>query len=70
MISYTYEIDANSGDVRFGICIVCESQQQAGLSNSRVSDKEKLEKIIVSKDTVVSSLLIYRIRIPQTETPS
>lgn len=44
----TYEVDANSGDVGFGVGIVGESQQQARLSDSRVTNQEELEEVIIS----------------------
>lgn len=44
----TYEVDANSGDVGFGVGVVGESQQQARLSDSRVTDQEELEEVIIS----------------------
>lgn len=44
----TYEVDANRGDVTLGVGIICESKEQAGLSDTRVSDKQKLEEVVVS----------------------
>lgn len=44
----TYEVDADSGDVGLSVGVVCESQEQTGLSNTGISDKEELEEVIVS----------------------
>lgn len=43
-----YEVDTDCGDVRLGVGVVGETQQQAGLSNTGVTDEEELEKVIVS----------------------
>jgi hypothetical protein len=48
----TYEINANSGDVGLGVCVIGESQQKARLSNTGVSNKQELEEVIVSKEGV------------------
>lgn len=44
----TYEVHANSRDVAFGVGIIRETEQQARLSNTGVSDEEELEEVIVS----------------------
>ena len=44
----THEIYADCTNVAFSICVVRESQQQTTLSDSRVSDKQKLEKVIAA----------------------
>jgi len=44
----TYEIDADGRDVGFGVGVISESQKQARLSNTGVSDEEELEEIVVS----------------------
>jgi hypothetical protein len=44
----TYEINTDGRDVAFGIGVIGESEQQARLSNTGVSDEEELEEIIVS----------------------
>ena len=44
----TYEVDTNRGNVGLRVGIIGKSQQQAGLSDPRVSDKQKLEQIIIS----------------------
>lgn len=43
-----YEVDTNSRNVALSVCVVGKSQQQARLSHARVTNKEKLEKVIVS----------------------
>lgn len=47
-ISATYKINADSRDVAFRVGIIGKTEQEARLSNTGVSDEEKLEKIIVS----------------------
>lgn len=42
------EVDADRGDVRLGVCVVGESEQQAGLSYTGVSNEEELEEVVVS----------------------
>jgi hypothetical protein len=44
----TYEIDADGGDVGFGVCIVGEPQKQARLSDTGITDEEELEEVVVS----------------------
>ena len=44
----THEVDTDGRDVGLGICVVGESQEQAGLSNTGVTDEEKLEEVVVS----------------------
>lgn len=43
-----YEVDTDGRDVGLGICVVGESQEQARLSNTGVTDEEKLEEVVVS----------------------
>jgi hypothetical protein len=43
-----YEVDTDCGDVRLGVGVVGETQQQARLSNTGVTDEEELEEVIVS----------------------
>lgn len=44
----THKVDTNSRDVRLGIGVIGESQQQTRLSNTGISDEEELEEVIVS----------------------
>ena len=44
----TYEVDTNGRDVGLGVCVIGKSQQQARLSDARVSNKQELEEVIVS----------------------
>lgn len=46
---FAYEIDTDCGDVGLGVSVVGKSQQQARLSNTRVSDEEELEEVVVSR---------------------
>jgi len=43
-----YEVDTDGGDVRLGVSIVGETQEQTRLSDTRVTDKQQLEQIVVS----------------------
>jgi hypothetical protein len=47
-ITRTYKVDTNCRDIRLSVSIVGESQEQAGLSNTGVSDEEQLEEVVVS----------------------
>ena len=44
----TYEIDTNGRDVAFRVGVIGESQEEARLPDTGVSDEEELEKIVVS----------------------
>lgn len=48
IIEDAYEVDTDCGDVGLGVCVVGESQQQARLSNTGVTDEEQLEEVVVS----------------------
>ena len=54
----TYEINTDGRDIALSVGIICESQQQAGLSYTGISDKEELEEVIVSAG-FVSVLAIW-----------
>ena len=43
-----YEVNTDGGDVALSVRIICKPQQQARLSDTRVSDEEQLEEIVVS----------------------
>ena len=43
-----YEVNTDGWYVALGICVVGKSKQQARLSHAWVSDKEELEKVVVS----------------------
>lgn len=47
----TYEVDTDGGDIAFCVGVIGESKQQTGLSDAGVSNKEKLEEIVVSDMT-------------------
>ncbi len=42
-----FEVYANGGDVRVAVRVVSESQQQAALADSTVSNQQQLEQIVV-----------------------
>lgn len=42
-----FEVDTNGGDVRLGVSVICETQEQTRLSDTRVTDKQQLEEVIV-----------------------
>jgi hypothetical protein len=43
------KVDANRGNVRLGVGVVGESEQQAGLAHTRISNQEQLEQIIATR---------------------
>lgn len=43
-----YEVDTDCGNIGLSVSVVGESQEQAGLSNTGVSDEEQLEEVVVS----------------------
>ena len=43
-----YKIDTNGGNVGLGVGIVGKSEEQAGLSNTGISDEEELKEVVVS----------------------
>ncbi len=55
--SKTYEINTDGRDVALRVCVIRKSQQQAGLSNTGVPDKEELEEVIVSAK-IVSNVIV------------
>jgi hypothetical protein len=44
----TYEVNTDSRNVAFRVGVIGETEQQARLSNTGVSDEEQLEEVIVS----------------------
>lgn len=48
MVTRAYKVDTDCRDIRLGVSVVGESQEQAGLSNTGVSDEEQLEEVVVS----------------------
>lgn len=44
----THKVHADGGDVALGVGVIGKSEQQTRLSNTRISDKEELEEIVVS----------------------
>jgi len=58
----THKVDADGGDVALCVCVVGEPEQQARLSDTRVTDEEKFEEVIVSVGRAVSGMLLRRCR--------
>lgn len=48
----THKIDTDGRDVGLGVGVIGESQKQARLSNTGISDEEELEEIVVSGKAV------------------
>ena len=48
MTRSTYEVNADGRDVGLGVGIIGEPQEQTGLSDTGVTDKQKLEEVVVS----------------------
>jgi len=42
-----FKVHADGGDVALGVGVIGKSEQQTRLSNTRISDKEELEEIVV-----------------------
>ena len=43
-----YEVDTNSGNVAIRVLIIRKTQQQARLTDARISNQQKLEKIVAT----------------------
>ena len=43
-----YKVNADGGDVAFGVGVVSETKQQARFPHARVTDEQELEEVIVS----------------------
>jgi hypothetical protein len=41
-----FEVDTDSADERFGEGVVCKAQQQAALTNTTVTNQQKLEEVV------------------------
>lgn len=41
-----YKVNANGGNVRLGVGVVRESQQQAGLAHAGVADQQQFEQVV------------------------
>lgn len=41
-----YKVHTDCADIAFCICVIGESQQQAGLSNARISNQQQFKEII------------------------
>jgi len=61
------EVHANRRDVALCVRIVGEPQQQAGLSDARVTDEEELEEVVVSAIIAYQRLRIHIQRIHQRQ---
>lgn len=44
----THKVDTDGRDVALGVCVVGETEEQARLSDTRVTDEEELEEVVVS----------------------
>lgn len=55
----SYEVDTNGRDVRLGVGVVGETEQQARLSNTGVTDEEELEEVIVSSIALVERVASF-----------
>lgn len=49
-INETYEINANSRNIRLRIGIICKPKKQTGFTNTRVSDKKQFKEVIAAKN--------------------
>lgn len=46
----THKINADGGDVALRVCVIGKAQQQAGLADTRVTDEEEFEEVVVSAE--------------------
>ena len=53
LLKGTYEINADSGNVRFGVCVISKSKEQTRFTNAGVSDKEEFEQVIAVAESYV-----------------
>jgi hypothetical protein len=51
----THKVNADRGDVALCVCVIGKSKQQARLSDTRITDEEELEEVIVSVGGVGSA---------------
>lgn len=47
--SKTYKVDTDRRDVRLRVGVISESEQQTGLSDTGVSDKEQFEEVVAAE---------------------
>ena len=45
----TYKVNTDSRDVRLGVSVISESQKQARLSDTGVTDEEELQAVVSTK---------------------
>lgn len=57
----TYEVDTDGRDVALGVGVVGEPKEQAGLSDTGVTDEQKLEQVVVSVMVRISYHIFLRI---------
>ena len=48
--STTYKINANGGNIRLGVRVVGESEQQTRLSDTGISNEQEFKEIIAAKN--------------------
>ena len=53
----THKIDTDGRDVALGVSVVGESEQQTRLSDTRVTDQEELEEVVVSVELLYERLV-------------
>ena len=41
-----FKVHSNGGNVGLGVCVIGKTQQQAGLSDTRVTNEKKFEKVV------------------------
>jgi len=63
----TYEINTNGGDVGLCVGIIGKSQKQARLSDTRVSNEEQLEEVVVSRVPLADGSVPFCANMPSDE---
>ena len=57
----THKVDTDGRDVALGVCVVGETEEQARLSDTRVTDEEELEEVVVSVRRPVVSMCLSEV---------
>lgn len=50
-----FEVHSDRTDVALCVCIICESEQQARLSDTGVSNEQKFEQVVTAKEKQTSA---------------
>lgn len=45
-VLFTYKVNTNSGDITFGVSVICKTKQKTRLAYTRVSNQQELKEVI------------------------